>query len=176
MSRPPGPGAVTRVGPDVLRTPSVFTILCWSITILQHACTNHFKKRKKKLFFQLLSIQPARATQSMMYVPLRVNRFQIIILLIVQYKDLKSRSKHFILQNLILDTRLCSTGFITQPSWKPDFSVTNIVRIKRFVLAVYQYQNASQRGRPWNIFTLFIGSGGQRGSPFECKFSTVAVN
>ena len=31
-------------------------------------------------------------------------------------------------------------------------------------------------GPALNIFTLFIGSGGQRRSPFECKFSTVAVN
>ena len=90
------------------------------------------KKEKEKLFFQLLSIQPARATQ---YVPLLVNRFQIIILLIVKYKYLKN---HFILQNLILDTRLCSTGSITQPSWLSDFRVTNMVRRKRFVLAVYQ--------------------------------------
>jgi hypothetical protein len=100
----------------------------------------------------------------------------MIILLIVQYKYLKSFSKDFIVKNLILHTRLWGTNFITQPSWQSDFSVTNIVRIKRFVLAVYQYQKASQRGRPWNIFTLFIGSGGQRRSPFECKFSTVAVN
>jgi len=32
----PGPRAVTRVGPDVLWTPSVFTTLCRSITILHH--------------------------------------------------------------------------------------------------------------------------------------------
>jgi len=95
-------------------------------------------RKKRIFFFQLLSIQPARATQSMMYVPLRVNRFRIVILLIVQYKYLKSCSKHFILQNLILDTRLCSTGFITQPSWLSDFRVTNMVSRKRFVLAVYQ--------------------------------------
>ena len=114
---------------------------------------SNFKKQKKKLFFQLLSIQPARATQSMMYLPLRVNRFEIIILLIVKYKYLKSCSKHFILQNLILDARLCSTGFITQPSWLSDFPVTNMVRRKRFVLAVYQYQKASRGGRPLNIFT-----------------------
>ena len=37
MSRPPGPRAVTRVGPDMLWTPPVFTILCLSIVILQPA-------------------------------------------------------------------------------------------------------------------------------------------
>ena len=38
---------------------------------------------------------------------------QQLILLIVQYKYLKSCSGDFILQNLILRTRLCGTGFIT---------------------------------------------------------------
>ena len=94
--------------------------------------------KENNYFFQLLSIQPARATQSMMYLPLRVNRFQIIILLTIKYKYSKSCSKHFILQNLILDKRLCSTEFITQPSWLSDFCLTNMIRQKRFVLAVYQ--------------------------------------
>jgi len=114
---------------------------------------SNFQKEKKHLFFQLLSIQPARATQSMMYVSLQVNRFQKIILLIIQYKHLKSCSKDFIFHNLILHTRLCRTGFITQPSWLSDFRVTNMVSRKRFVLAVYQYQKASRRDRPLNVFT-----------------------
>jgi len=38
----------------------------------------------------------------MMNLPLRVNRFLKIILLIIQYKYLKSFSNNFILQNLIL--------------------------------------------------------------------------
>jgi len=37
-----------------------------------------------------------------MYVPLRVNRFLKIILLIIQYKYLESFSNNLILQNLIL--------------------------------------------------------------------------
>jgi len=56
-------------------------------------------------------------TQSIIYVPLQVNRFQKSILLIVQYKYLKTCSEDFIPQNLILRTRLCSTGVIPQPSW-----------------------------------------------------------
>jgi len=50
------------------------------------------KKKKKKPYFSA-SLDP-------------VNRFQIIILLIVQYKYLKSFSKDFIVKNLILHTRL----------------------------------------------------------------------
>ena len=110
-------------------------------------------KKENNFFFQLLSIQTARATQSMIFLPLPVNRFEKNILLIVKYKFLKSSSKHFILQNLILDTRLCSIGFITQHSWVSDFRLSNMVKRKRFVLAVYQYQKASRGGRPLNIFT-----------------------
>jgi len=58
-----------------------------------------------------------RPTQSIIYVPLQISRFQESILLIVQYKYLKSCCEDSILQNLILRTRLCGTGLITQPSW-----------------------------------------------------------
>jgi len=62
-----------------------------------------------------------RPTQSMIHVPSLVNRFQNMILLIVQYKYLKSCSGDFILQNLILRTRSCGTGFITHSSWVLHF-------------------------------------------------------
>jgi len=45
----------------------------------------------------------------MIYVPLQANRFPKIILLIVPYKYLKFYSNDFILQNLILLTRVCGT-------------------------------------------------------------------
>ena len=57
-----------------------------------------------------------RPTQSVMYVPLQVNRFKKFILLIVQYKYLKSFSRTFYCPNLTLRTRLCNTIFITQHS------------------------------------------------------------
>jgi len=68
----------------------------------------------------------------MTYVPLRVNRFQKIILLIVQYKYFESCSGDFILQNLILRTRSCSTGFITQSSheWSGGGSQHSLGAIK----------------------------------------------
>ena len=47
-----------------------------------------------------------RLNQLIIFVPLQVNRFQESILLIVQYKCLKSCSEDLILQNLILCTRL----------------------------------------------------------------------
>jgi len=50
--------------------------------------------------------------QCIIYVPLLVNIFQQSILLIVQYKYLKSCSVDLILQNLLLNTRSCDTAFI----------------------------------------------------------------
>jgi len=61
-----------------------------------------------------------------MYVPLLVNRFQESILLIVQYKYLKSCSEDLILKNLILRTKSCGTALITQHSWLLHFSQVKI--------------------------------------------------
>jgi len=47
--------------------------------------------------------------------------FHKSILLIVLYKHLKSCSKDFTLQKLIILTRLCSIGFISQHCWVVDF-------------------------------------------------------
>ena len=47
----------------------------------------------------------SRPTQSIIYVPLQVNRFQKSILLIIQCEYLKSCSGDFILQDLILRTK-----------------------------------------------------------------------
>jgi len=62
-----------------------------------------------------------RPTQSIMYVPFQVNRFHKSILVIEQYKYLKSCSEDFILKNLILRTRSCGTAFITQHGWLLHF-------------------------------------------------------
>jgi len=67
-----------------------------------------------------------RPTQSIIYVPLQVIRFQKIILLIVQYKCLKSCSEDFIIKNLILRTRSCGNVFITQHSWLLHFRLAEI--------------------------------------------------
>jgi len=71
-----------------------------------------------------------RPTQWKIYIPLLVNRFQEIILLIAQYKYLKSCSEDFILQNLILRTRSCGTAYITQHSWLFHFRQTEICRVE----------------------------------------------
>jgi len=82
------------------------------------------------LFWDLLrclsSFSAIRPIQSILYVPFQVNRFQNFILLIVQYKYFKSCPRRFILQNLILRTRLCVTMFITQPNCVADFNLTKI--------------------------------------------------
>ena len=65
--------------------------------------------------------------QSIMYVPLQVNRSKII-LLIVQEKNLKSYCWRCNCPNLVQCTRLCGRMFITQP----DFQLTESVGRKLF--------------------------------------------
>jgi len=77
-----------------------------------------------------------RPTQSNFYVPLQVDRFQKSILLIVQYTYLKSCSGDFILQNLILRTKSCGNGFITEHSWLLHFHLTEICRAEMFCATV----------------------------------------
>ena len=101
-----------------------------------------------------------RPTPSIMYVPSQVNRFKKIILLIVRYKYLKSCSRRFYCPNLVLRTRLCGTMFITQPSCLFDFHLTESVRRKWFVLAVYQFWKGISAGPALKYFTWFIGAGG----------------
>ena len=83
-----------------------------------------------------------RPTQSMIYVPVLVNKFQKSVLLIVHYKYSKSCYGDFILQNLILRTRSCSISFITEPSWLLHFHPTKMVGRKSFVPLRYQLRRS----------------------------------
>jgi len=73
-------------------------------------------------------------TQSIIYVPLLVYVFHKSIWLIVQsrVKYLKSCSKDFKVQDLILRTSVCGTGFVPQHCWVVDFHLTILVRCKCF--------------------------------------------
>jgi len=95
-----------------------------------------------------------RPTQSIIYVPLLVCVFDNSILLIVQYKYLKSFSKDFKLQNLILPTRLCGTGFIPQHCWVVDFYLTKMVRWKWFVQGLYQLRKGKLTGLALKYFYM----------------------
>jgi len=66
------------------------------------------------LFPTCTDLTNIRPTQSIIYVPLQVNRFHRSIVLIVQYKYLKPVPGDFILQNLIFRARSCGTCFISQ--------------------------------------------------------------
>ena len=72
----------------------------------------------------------------------QVNRFQKIILVIVQYKFLKSCSGDFILQNLLLRKRLCSTVFISESSWVFHFRQINMIGRKCFVPQLYHFRRS----------------------------------
>jgi len=100
-----------------------------------------------------------RPTQSMIYDHLLVNTFQKIVLLIVRYKYLKSCSDDSILQNLILRTRLCGTGFSTQPSWILHFHPTKMVGWKCFVPLRYQLPRGISGGLALQQFYIIYRVG-----------------
>jgi len=86
-----------------------------------------------------------RQTQSILYFPSLVNRFQRLqpldfksVLRIVQYNYSKSCTNDLMLQDLVLCTRLCGTDFILQHCWVVDFQVINMIKLNIFVPARYQ--------------------------------------
>jgi len=100
-----------------------------------------------------------RPTQSIIYVPSQVNRFQKIILVIVKYKYLESCSGDFTLQNLILRTRSCDTGFITQSSWVFHFHPSIMVGWKCFVPQLYQLRRGISGGAILKYFDMIHNGG-----------------
>jgi len=65
-----------------------------------------------------------------MYVPLQVNRFAESVLLIVQYKYLKSCSGDFYSPESDPPHKIMVIGFITQSGWVFHFKMTESVRWK----------------------------------------------
>jgi len=99
------------------------------------------------------------------HVPFLVNRVQKSVLLIVQYKFLKSCSADCILQNLT--ARSCCTGFITQSSWvfhfHPTKQTTIMVGWKCYVPQLYQLRGRRRRGISWGPalkYLIMIHRGG----------------
>jgi len=68
--------------------------------------------------------------------PFQVNRFHKSILLIVQYKYLKSCSEDFVLKNQTLRARSCCTAFITQHNWLLHFRQAEICLMEMICTAV----------------------------------------
>jgi len=123
---------------------------------MTHVCMKHDSFMRETRLIHL-----SRPTQSMIYVPLLVCVFHKSMLLIVQHKYSKSCSKDFKLQNLILRTRLCGTGFILQHCSVVDFHLTKIVRWKYFVKGLYQLREGKSKGPALKYFYI-IHRGGRR--------------
>ena len=87
-----------------------------------------------------------RPTQSIIYVPLQVNRFQKSISLIVQYKYLKSCSGDFCSPESDPPHESCGAGFNSQSSWVFHFHLTIMVRWKCFVPQLYQLRRGISEG------------------------------
>jgi len=106
-----------------------------------------------------LSCVCLRLTQSINYVPLQVIRLHKSILLIVQYKYLKSCSKDFILKNLILCTRSCGTAFIPQHSWLLQFRQTEICLVEMICTKLYQLWRGILEGPALKYFYMIHRGG-----------------
>jgi len=99
-------------------------------------------------------------TQSIMYVPLQVNRFRKSVLLIVQYKYLKSSSGDFYSTESDPPHKIMRYWLYCSICWFFHFQLTESVMRKWFVFAVYQEKIAARQGRTLIIFTWFIWAGG----------------
>jgi len=109
-----------------------------------------------------------------MYAPLQVNRFRKSVLLIVQYKYLKSCSGNFYSPELILRTRSCGTGFITQSRWCFHFRLTTLVMWKCFVPQLYQFPRGISGGPALEYFYM-TQRGGRLCRHLTLKTSTSRV-
>ena len=109
-------------------------------------------KRSSAPYISYFVLRMVRPTQTIIHVPLLVNRFQKSILLIVQYKDLKSCSENLFLQNLILRTRSCGTGFVTRSSWGFHSRQINMIGRKYFAPQLYQFRRGIAGGPALKIF------------------------
>ena len=125
--------------------------------------TNQRNPRGPRWFWFLVCYGAThRPTQSIMYVPLQVNRFQKSILLIVQYKYLKSRPDilfsesdppHKIMRHWFLLLNLVGVFMSTRPRW----SVGNVL-----YHSCTSFEGACRGDKPFNIFAWFTGAGRAR--------------
>ena len=149
-------------GMDVSNVDSSATsVLC--ITAPPSVLSMRFCCTRRASGLDLINKHKKRARRPILYVPLHVNRNQKGIFLIVQYKYVKSCSGDLILQNLILRTRSCGTGFITQSSLAFCFHQTTLVWGKCFVQQLYQFRRGPGiSGGPAFKYLCMIHRGGRR--------------
>ena len=103
--------------------------------------------------------QSARPNQSCMF-PYRKIDIEKIFYLSFSTNIQNHFPEIFILQNLILRTRSCGTGFITQCSWFFHFHLTTLVRRSCFVPQLYHFRRDISGGPAIKYFYI-IHRGGQ---------------
>jgi len=111
--------------------------------------------------------QSARPNQSCMF-PYRKIDIEKIFYLSFSTNIQNHFPEIFILQNLILRTRSCGTGFITQCSWFFHFHLTTLVRWKCFVPQLYQFRRDISGGPALEYFYM-IHRGGRWDDLFICE-------
>jgi len=119
--------------------------------------------------FRMLFQSSNRPTQSIMYVPLQENRYQINVLLILQYKYLKLCSGDF--NSSESETNKHTNNWSSAQDHAKLILLLNIVGFSIFIWPRWSagnvlyhsctsFEGASRGGQPLNIFTWFVGVGG----------------
>ena len=116
---------------SIFEADDAFTCKAWHIHLWD---MTHFYTRHDTSIHQTCFTCP---TQSIMYVPLQVNRFQKIVLLVVQYKYLKSCSRRFNSPESDPPHKIMRYDVYSSPQLCCWFPRQKSVRWKWFVLAVY---------------------------------------
>ena len=99
-----------------------------------------------QLFMRHCHMTHVCPTQSIMYVSLRVNRFQKRFLLIVQYKYLKSCSGDFYSPESDPPHKIMRYWFYSSISWFFHFHQTTLARWKWFVPQLYHFRRGISGG------------------------------
>ena len=116
-----------------------------------------------KLFvesFTSAGVSSIRPTQSIMYVPLQVNTSQQYILLIVQYKCIKSCSEHFYSPKSDPPHKIMRYWAYYSTQLVFGFPPDRISQVEMICIGVYQFWKGISAGPALKFFAWFIGAGG----------------
>ena len=119
-----------------------------------------YKYRNKEKYRKIVTVRP---TQSVMYVPLQVNTFHESILLIVQYKYLKSYSGDFNSSESDLPHEIMRYWFYYSIQlffpFPPDHTGQALVRSRWFVPHLYQSRRGISGGPALEYFYMIYRGG-----------------
>jgi len=131
---------------------------CCSVLQFVAECCNEICLGRKGVGVKTHSRGTARPNRSFMF-PYRYIDFRKVFYLSFSTNIQNHVPEIFILQNLILRTRSCGTGFITESSWGFHFHLTTLFRWKDFVPQLYQLRRGISEGSALKYFYMIHRGG-----------------